>query len=52
VRVRLKTPYVTLAVLAVFFFVMVAIEAAAASGDDGGGTGSEYGIASLDGDGS
>ncbi|HSS68860.1 MAG TPA: hypothetical protein VLK34_09940 [Nocardioidaceae bacterium] len=40
-----KTPYLTLAVLAVFFAVMVAIEGAAAS-DDGGGGGdhpSEYG---------
>jgi len=46
-----KTPYLTLAALAVFFVVMVAIEAAAASGDDkGGGDGgdtSEYGHGSV-----
>ena len=38
-----KTPYLTLAVLAVFFAVMVAIEAAAASDDGGGDHPSEYG---------
>jgi hypothetical protein len=39
-----KTPYLTLAVLAVLFAVMVAVEQAAASGDDGGdGHTSEYG---------
>jgi hypothetical protein len=46
-----KTPYLTLAALAVLFLVMVAIEAAAASGDDkGGGDGgntSEYGHSSV-----
>ena len=51
VPVTRKTPYLTLAALAVFFLVMVAIEAAAASGDDkgggdGGGT-SEYGHGSV-----
>jgi hypothetical protein len=45
VPVTRKTPYLTLAVLAVFFFVMVAIEAAAASDDT-----SEYGNTALVGD--
>jgi hypothetical protein len=44
VPVTRKTPYLTLAVLAVLFAVMVAVEQAAASGDDGGdGHTSEYG---------
>jgi hypothetical protein len=39
-----KTPYLTLAALAVLFAVMVAVEQAAASGDKGGdGHTSEYG---------
>jgi hypothetical protein len=39
-----KTPYLTLAALAVLFAVMVGIEQAAASGDDDGGNHtSEYG---------
>jgi subtilase family serine protease len=39
-----KTPYLTLAALAVFFAVMVGVEQAAASGDEGGdGHTSEYG---------
>ena len=51
VPVMRKTPYLTLAALAVFFLIMVAIEAAAASDDDKGGSDggntSEYGYGSV-----
>jgi hypothetical protein len=44
VLVTRKTPYLTLAALAVLFAAMVAVEKAAASGDEGGdGHTSDYG---------